>query len=115
MPSMRMQAGLDSLGAVDLRNAVAAKFGCELPATAVFDYPTLAALADHIVGSSSHRAASCAAEKVGGRPGAPMQSVLQKLQAILSDILGRSLPPDEPFMEVQPCSHAHAVLLGARC
>jgi acyl carrier protein len=36
-----MQAGLDSLGAVDLRNAISSACGVELPATAVFDYPTL--------------------------------------------------------------------------
>ena len=39
------QAGLDSLGAVELRAALAARFSVELPATAVFDYPTVAALA----------------------------------------------------------------------
>ena len=40
------QAGLDSLGAVDLCNAVGIRFGIDLPATAAFDYPTAAALAD---------------------------------------------------------------------
>lgn len=42
------QAGLDSLGAVDLRNAVSAKFGIDLPAIAAFDYPTASALAGHL-------------------------------------------------------------------
>lgn len=40
-----MQAGLDSLGAVDLCNAIGIRFGIDLPATAAFDYPTAAALA----------------------------------------------------------------------
>ncbi len=35
-------------GAVELRNSLQLKFGVELPATVVFDYPTIAALADHI-------------------------------------------------------------------
>ena len=35
-------------GAVDLRNALAARFGVELPATAVYDHPTPAALAAQI-------------------------------------------------------------------
>ncbi len=45
---LAQQAGLDSLGAVELRNAVGSKFDIDLPATAVFDYPTASALADHI-------------------------------------------------------------------
>lgn len=43
-----MEAGLDSLGAVDLRNALGARFCVELPATATFDFPTVAAMAAHL-------------------------------------------------------------------
>lgn len=43
-----LQAGLDSLGSVELRNALSARFELELPATAVFDYPSVAALAGFI-------------------------------------------------------------------
>ena len=43
-----MEAGLDSLGAVDLRNALVRRFGLELPATATIDFPTIAAMAQHI-------------------------------------------------------------------
>ena len=40
--------GLDSLGAVELRNRLAAALGRTLRATLLFDYPTLQALGDHI-------------------------------------------------------------------
>ncbi|CAL8465609.1 g5145 [Coccomyxa elongata] len=43
-----MQAGLDSLGAVELRNALAAKFGVAVPATVAFDFPTAAALVGYV-------------------------------------------------------------------
>ena len=39
-----MEAGLDSLGAVELRNALQSRFGVQLPATAVIDYPSVDAL-----------------------------------------------------------------------
>ena len=42
------QAGLDSLGAVELRSAMCQHFSVQLPATVAFDYPTPAALADCI-------------------------------------------------------------------
>ena len=42
------QAGLDSLGAVEFRNAISLAFAVQLPATAAFDYPTAAALAPYI-------------------------------------------------------------------
>ena len=44
-----MEAGLDSLGGVDLRNALEARFSIGLPATAIIDYPSTAALAAYIV------------------------------------------------------------------
>jgi len=43
-----MEAGLDSLGAVDLRNAFSAQFSLELPATFTFDQPSVAAMAAYI-------------------------------------------------------------------
>lgn len=43
-----MEAGLDSLGAVDLRNALGAHFSLELPATFTFDHPSVAAMAAYI-------------------------------------------------------------------
>lgn len=42
------EAGLDSLGAVELRNRLAAQLGRDLRSTLLFDFPTLQALADHI-------------------------------------------------------------------
>lgn len=43
-----MDAGLDSLGVVELRNSLASKTGLNLPATVVFDYGTPSSLAKHL-------------------------------------------------------------------
>lgn len=48
-----MQAGLDSIGAVELRNAVSSKFGIELPATVTYDHPSVDALARFIASKIS--------------------------------------------------------------
>ncbi len=48
-----MEAGLDSIGAVELRNAVSSAFGLDLPVTATFDYPSADALARYIASKSA--------------------------------------------------------------
>lgn len=45
-----MEAGLDSIGAVEFRNAVQSQFMVELPATMTFDYPTVQTMAGFIAG-----------------------------------------------------------------
>ena len=45
-----MEAGLDSLGAVELRASLESVFAQEMPATVTFDYPSIAALAKFIAG-----------------------------------------------------------------
>jgi Phosphopantetheine attachment site len=116
------QAGLDSLGAVDLRNAVAAEFGVDLPATAAFDYPTVAALAAFvsqqaappdtadIVAASAHgdgqpsdAGGSSAVEAVAAGSssgGMSREQVLASVRAAVADAIGAAIGDDEPLMEV---------------
>eukprot|EP00959_Pyramimonas_sp_CCMP1952_P353718 7410857-Pyramimonas_sp.AAC.1 len=43
-----MDAGLDSLGAAELGNAIRAGVGVEVPVTMAFDYPSVAAMASYL-------------------------------------------------------------------
>ena len=43
-----MEAALDSLGAVELRNALSQSFAIELPATLAFDHPSISAITTYI-------------------------------------------------------------------
>ena len=51
-----MAAGLDSLGTVELKNALEAVCGAELPSTLVFDHPTVGALASYLNASMASQA-----------------------------------------------------------
>eukprot|EP00963_Diacronema_lutheri_P014534 scaffold3126_cov908-Pavlova_lutheri.AAC.1 len=43
-----MAAGLDSLGAVEVRNGIERSVGLELPGTLVFDYPSISAISVYL-------------------------------------------------------------------
>lgn len=53
---MPEQGGLDSLGAVELRNAVRANFGIDVPATLALDYPTVEAMVSYVGNLLAERA-----------------------------------------------------------
>lgn len=57
-----MSSGLDSLGAVELRNSLEGTLGLKLPPTVVFDYPTAEALSQHL---ASLTLAACGAALQG--------------------------------------------------
>ncbi|MGB1598260.1 MAG: type I polyketide synthase, partial [Promethearchaeia archaeon] len=60
-----IDAGLDSLGAMELRDAVASTIDVELPSTVVFDYPSITAMSGFIVSQlhAEHKARD--AEAIG--------------------------------------------------
>ena len=48
-----MEAGLDSLGAVEMRASLQNNLAVELPATLTFDYPNIASLAKYLTAQLS--------------------------------------------------------------
>jgi acyl carrier protein len=77
--------GFDSLTAVELRNRLASATGLTVPASAAFDYPTPAALADHLL------------RQVGGdTPESSVRGGLDRLEAALE-----SVPADDQRLRDQ--------------
>merc|ERR1711972_170102 len=52
MDSPLMDMGLDSLAAISFREAIIQESGLNVPTSLVFDYPSLTAIADHLVETS---------------------------------------------------------------
>jgi acyl carrier protein len=79
------ELGLDSLLAVDLRNALAAGLGRQLPATVLYNYPSIDALAGWLLGELFPAEPEAAADQ-----SAAMQSEIEQLsEGELDELLGQ--------------------------
>ncbi|MFF9352790.1 SDR family NAD(P)-dependent oxidoreductase, partial [Streptomyces sp. NPDC014734] len=85
------ELGFDSLTAVELRNRLGKATGLRLPATLIFDYPTPAALADHLR----------AALPVDGDGGPSVFGELDRLEAALADAAEDSVVRSRITMRLQ--------------
>lgn len=89
-----MEAGLDSIGAVELRNAVNERYGVELPATITFDYPTIGDLAHYLAQRTAPSAMQAA---MGG---------FDQMQAYVPDSFAAAeIAEVHSSAVMKPCSH----------
>lgn len=83
-----MAAGLDSLGATEVRNALISSLGLELPATLAIDYPNIGAISTYIIQRLQPDAGAAAARSIARPMGMRMAGTVQ--QALL--VMGASTP-----------------------
>lgn len=109
------EAGVDSLGAVELRNKLEASLGVELPATVTFDYPTTAALASFLAARMASTQQDRAANAPAAEQARSQESVEREIQNILHSMLGTEVQVDQVcldcnWFEMLACSYGAACL-----
>ena len=107
-----MEAGLDSIGAVELRNAISEAFAVELPATATFDYPSAEALAKYIAsktGASGANISAWAQPSMVAVSAPARAAYVQQIAQDLADIVTGEPHPttfQHGFPEQATCAYA---------
>jgi acyl carrier protein len=106
-----MAAGLDSLGTVELKNALEAVCGAELPSTLVFDHPTVGALAAYLNASMASQA-DTAPESVYSDNSSPLGDLAPYDASPMVYISGLSSRMHAGFNSVQPADCSERVPLS---
>ena len=87
---------------MELRNTLQTRLGTELPATLIFDFPSVAALAGYLAAHLSPvdgSGGAMQADDAARTEGLSMAAALAEVQGIVEDMLGAEVPPDQPLME----------------
>ena len=104
-----MAAGIDSSGAVELRDTLQEALGIQLPSTLLFDYPTITSIAARSADLAQHVSTRSPARTLQQRealpemgPTARAETTLQDVQAqlvrIVSQVMGTDVGAAEPLM-----------------
>lgn len=94
-------AGLDSLGAVELTSSMEERFGVRLPATLLFDYPTVEDLSAHMQAVLPRPQPGAGAIPPAGQAAAVSRPVREDLQrriaGVVQELLGVEVDVSEPL------------------
>jgi acyl carrier protein len=101
-----MEAGLDSLGSVELRNSLEAKLSVQLPPTLVFDYPSLSAIVSFLDSTLAEEAATAQAPAAPPAAAAgPMPApALMQQQQVIAVVSTYGRPPEPPVLSAAAAS-----------
>ncbi|PSC74792.1 Polyketide synthase [Micractinium conductrix] len=102
-----MAAGLDSLGVVQLRNAITERFGVEVPPTVALDFPTILALAGFVaqklavapeMAPVDIRQLAAGVATSDSLSSVDERDIVEHLASEVRDLLGLEIGLDEPLM-----------------
>jgi len=106
-----MTAGLDSPGAVELRNELSKRIGIQLPGTLVFDYPTVGAVTGYIESRVAAQAGPSSPSPASGEADLEQKALVRSnVEAIVTAVLGEVVGADVPLMEADMDSTDAVVL-----
>ena len=92
-----MEAGLDSLGAVELRNALSERLRVSLSAMVTFDHPSIAAMTAFVsaISPASNGIPQQQQQIAEPRPTVQIAAITNEVASVVRDVLGVDVGPDQ--------------------